>query len=89
MVQTHSPDKPPVPSKEDLNPRQPSTFKFPDRAPYFPRTTPVIIVIIILLFFRAAPVAYGSSQASGAAAASLHHSSQQRWILNPLSEARD
>ena len=51
--------------------------------------------------FRAVPAAYGSSQARGqinATATStwnlndicyLHRSSQQRWILNPLSEARD
>ena len=40
----------------------------------------------------AAPAAYGGSQARGlirAVAAGLHHSSQQRWILKPLSEARD
>ena len=54
----------------------------------------------ILFFFgrfvfiaRATPVAYGGSQAKGlmvgAVAASLHCSSQQRWILNPLSEAKD
>ena len=42
--------------------------------------------------FRAAHVAYGGSQARGlirAVAADLHHSSWQRWILNPLIEARD
>ena len=57
----------------------------------------------ILFYFRAAPAAYGVSQTRGlirAPAASLcqshsnarskpHHSSWQRWILNPLSEARD
>ena len=35
---------------------------------------------------------FGGSQAkgpTGAVASGLHHSSQQRWILNPLSEARD
>ena len=35
---------------------------------------------------------YGGSQARGpirAVAAGLHHSSQGRWILNPLSVARD
>ena len=43
-------------------------------------------------FFRATPAAYGSFQARGpirATATSLHHSSRQRWILNPLSKARD
>ena len=37
-------------------------------------------------------MAYRDSQARGligATVASLHHSSEQRWILNPLSEARD
>ena len=37
-------------------------------------------------------MAYGGSQArgqSGAVAAGLYHSSRQRWILNPLSKARD
>ena len=59
----------------------------------------------LLFFFQAAFVAYGSSQARSrirATAASLttatpdlsricdlRHSSQQRWILNPLIEARD
>ena len=44
------------------------------------------------LLFRATPMAYGSSQARGeikAASASLHHGSQQRWIPDPLIEARD
>ena len=56
-------------------------------------------------FFRATPTAYGGSQARGpigAVSADLHQSysnsgselglpptPQQRWILNPLSEARD
>ena len=42
--------------------------------------------------FRAAPVTYGGSQARGpvgAVAPGLYHSSRQRWILNPLREARD
>ena len=42
--------------------------------------------------FSVSPAAYGSSQARGqirAIAASLHHRSQQRWILDPLSKARD
>ena len=40
----------------------------------------------------ATPTAYGGSQARGligAVAAGLHHSSWQRWILNPLSKAKD
>ena len=44
------------------------------------------------LLFRATCAACGSSQARGqigATAAGLHQGSQQRWILNPLSEARD
>ena len=42
--------------------------------------------------FRAVPLAYEGSQARGqigAVAAGLHHSSPQRWILKPLSEAKD
>ena len=42
--------------------------------------------------FRATPAAYRGSQFRGqirATAAGLHHSSRQRWIINPLSEARD
>ena len=49
-------------------------------------------IYIFCLFFSLTPVAYGGSQARGrirAVSAGLHHSSQQRWILNPLSEARD
>ena len=48
--------------------------------------------ILFFCLFRATPVAYGGSQARGqirAVAASLRHNSQQRWILNPVSEARD
>ena len=47
---------------------------------------------VSIFFFRATPTACGSSQAwswIGATAAGLHHSSQHRWILNPLSGARD
>ena len=47
--------------------------------------------VLFFLLFRAAH-AYGGSQATGqigAAAASLYHCSRQRWILNPLSEAKD
>ena len=43
-------------------------------------------------FRAAAPAAYGGSQARnpiGAVVASLYHNSQQRWILNPVSKARD
>ena len=46
----------------------------------------------LFCLFRAAPGVYGGSQARGpirAVAAGLDHSSQQRWILNPLSVARD
>ena len=40
--------------------------------------------------FRAALTVYGGSQATGQiVAAGLHHSSRQRWILHPLSKARD
>ena len=55
--------------------------------------------------FRAEPTAYGGSQARGPIGAvatglhqsysnsgsqpQLHHSSWQRWILDPLSKARD
>ena len=61
-------------------------------------TSPAFIIWGPLFFFfffflfRAALVAYGSSQARGkirAAAANLHHSPRQRWILNPLTKARD
>ena len=51
-----------------------------------------VFVCLFVLLFRATPAAYGSSQARGqigAADASLCHSLQQRWILYPLSEARD
>ena len=55
----------------------------------------------LFCFFRATPVAYEGSQARGRSGATaiatsdlshvcnLHHNSQQRWILNPLIEARD
>ena len=46
----------------------------------------------LFAFSRPAPAACGDSQARGlirAVATGLHHSSQQRWILNPLSKARD
>ena len=61
-------------------------------------------IYFILLLFMAIPAAYGSSQAKelqllGYTTATatwdlswvctLHYSSQQRWILNPLHEARD
>ena len=52
----------------------------------------VCLFVLFFCLFRAAPAASGSSQTSGligAVAAGLHHSSQQRWILNPLSKARD
>ena len=64
-----------------------------------------ILFHFILCLFRATPMAYASSQARGhirllaytTATATLdpscvwdlRHSSWQRWILNPLSEARD
>ena len=46
----------------------------------------------VFCIFRATPMAYGGFQARGligATAAGLRHSSRQRWIFNPLSEARD
>ena len=49
-------------------------------------------LLFIFCLFRVTSVAYGGSQARGpigAIAAGLHHSSQQRWILNPLGEARN
>ena len=52
----------------------------------------LIIYLFFFLLFRATLIAYGGSQARGqigAIAASLHHSSQQRWIPDPLNEARD
>ena len=56
-----------------------------------------VILFFGLLFFafsRATPVAYGDSQARGPTRATdtglrQSHSSRQRWILSPLSEARD
>ena len=54
---------------------------------------------VLFLLYTAIPAAYGWSQARDYATATatgdpshvceLHHSSWQRWILNPLSEARD
>jgi len=52
----------------------------------------VVGFVFFFGLFRAAPTAYGGSQTRGqigAVAAGLHHCSWQRWILNPLSEARD
>ena len=49
-------------------------------------------LLFIYLHFRATPAAYGSSQVRGrigVTAAGLPHSSWQRWMLSPLSEARD
>ena len=60
-----------------------------------------MFVLFLFLSFRATPAPFGSSQARGRIRATatavrdpscvcdLHHSSWQRWILNPLSEARD
>ena len=69
---------------------------FPDflsnKCPYFLKRTLFIYLLIYLLLFRATPAAHGNIQARNqirAAAAGLNHSSQQRWIINPLSEARD
>ena len=61
-------------------------------------------MFVCLLLFRAVLVAYGGSKARGSNLYSLYYSHsnagselicdlhrrlQQRWILNPLSEARD
>ena len=61
-------------------------------------------LFVYFCLFRVTPTAYGGPQARGlirAAAAGLHHShsntgseprlqpTRQRWILNPLSEARE
>ena len=63
-----------------------------------------IFFVLSFCVFRAIPIAYGGSQARGLIGAvaaratatpdlrrvcDLHHSARQRWILNPLSEARD
>ena len=69
------------------------------------KSDPIGNFIHIYIFFRATLATYRSSQSRGqirAAAADLHHSHsnvgskpclrptpQERWILNPLSEARD
>ena len=60
---------------------------------------PFSFFFYLFAFSRAAPMAHGGSQARGRIRATatldpshvcnLHHSSRQRWILNPLSEARD
>ena len=50
------------------------------------------VFCFVLFFCSVSPTAYGGSQARdriGAPAAGLRHSSRHRWILNPLSEARD
>ena len=51
----------------------------------------VFFFFLVFCLSRAVPEVYGGSQPRdqiGAAAASLHHSTGQRWIFNPLSEAR-
>ena len=51
-----------------------------------------LFCVCLFAFSSAIPAAYGVSQARGrmgAVVTGLHHSSQQRWILNPLSKARD
>ena len=62
-----------------------------------------ILFYYFFLLFRATLIAYGSSQVRGQIGATatgtamqdpsgicdLYHSSRQRWVLNPLSEARD
>ena len=51
-----------------------------------------IYLFLSFCLSRVAPTAYGESQDTGpmgTVAAGLHHRSQQRWILNPLSKARD
>ena len=53
---------------------------------------PLHFYILFFGYFRATLTAFGGSQVRGlirAADDGLHHSSWQRWILNPLSEARD
>ena len=70
-----------------------------------PPTQPVLLLLFHFCLFMAAPAAHGGSHveselhlpayATATAAqdlnhiCKLHHSSWQRWILNPLSEARD
>ena len=61
----------------------------------------LFFVCLFVCHFRAKPAAYGGSQARGPMGARatatpdlshvcyLYHSSQQRWILNPLSKARN
>ena len=65
----------------------------------------VLFCFVLFFLFTAPPMAYGSSWARGPMGAAakayataipdlshtcdLYHSLQQRWILNPLSEARD
>ena len=49
-------------------------------------------LFFLFWLYRAAPMAYEGSQARGwigATVAGLHHSSWQRWIPDPLSEARE
>ena len=48
-----------------------------------------LIFAILGLYPRHMEVPRLGVQSATAIAASLHHSSQQRWILNPLSEAAD
>ena len=59
------------------------------------------LLLFLFCLFRATHAAYGSSQTRGQIGTTatampdpscffnLHHSSRQRWILDPLSEARD